>query len=337
MVLAVLLAICETSAPAPGQTADHSAKSASSVNSNAKGNQTPPGQSSSGAQAVKAKPQGDASQDKTSGDKPQAVVVRELPSVSVSKDWADWGYWGFGGLLVIVGAFQAWLIKRQADLMERQAGLMEEQIQDARTSSSDSAKIAAGTLAEIEKQAVLMERQTTVMEGQVKAVEDSAAASLASARAAQSSADSLMQVERAWLVFHLQTTARSPLVAEFTITNYGRTPAWITDLVYDYRKYHQPIDGPMEINAPHMLTWQNGSMIPPGTASKEFLTRLNGTMLLTDQEERKVIEGNLFLVFFAVVKYDDIFGEKRETHICQSFRSDYGWVMHGPTWANRRT
>jgi len=87
LICAVLLAVGEAAIPTPGQTTVYAATGASA-------------------------------------DKPQSITISKLPSVSVSKDWADWGYWGFGLLLVFVGFLQVRLMKRQANLMKAQTDLM---------------------------------------------------------------------------------------------------------------------------------------------------------------------------------------------------------------------
>ncbi len=58
----------------------------------------------------------------------QGVKITELPSVSITKDWADWGVWVFSGLLVVVGFLQVLLLFRTLRAIQRQAGIMENNI-----------------------------------------------------------------------------------------------------------------------------------------------------------------------------------------------------------------
>jgi len=74
-------------------------------------------------------------------DKQNEIAIMSLPEISVSSDykgwvkrWYDWGPWAFNFGLVIVGAFQIWLlwltwqqIKRQANISATQAAHMESQ------------------------------------------------------------------------------------------------------------------------------------------------------------------------------------------------------------------
>ena len=148
----MLLAVVQTPAPIPGQAADNPADSGGNIQKRGKSDK-PNGQSTASDT-----PQNGARPAKTDAENPgtenasNSVTIRKLPTVSVGKDWADWSYWGFGGILVIVGGLQVWLLR--------------------------------GTLKAVEIQGKHMERQTKALEDSVAIAKESAEAAKASAEAA---------------------------------------------------------------------------------------------------------------------------------------------------------
>lgn len=60
-------------------------------------------------------------------DAQHTVGISKLPSVSVTRDWADWGVWVFSLLLVVVGFLQVWLLRSTLGAMRQQADLMKQQ------------------------------------------------------------------------------------------------------------------------------------------------------------------------------------------------------------------
>jgi hypothetical protein len=179
LAFAVSLAVAQAPSPVPRQASNHSADSAAGVNRKADANQSPSDKALIPAQEVQPQQKRDASKSKATEDKQQSVAIRELPPVSVSKAWADWGYWGFGGLLVIVGFLQVWLIKRQADLMGRQAALMKEQNLEATQANADAKIFAHGNLNLLSAQTMAMARQVDLMAEQAKDAKEANASTLA--------------------------------------------------------------------------------------------------------------------------------------------------------------
>ena len=122
-------------------------------------------------------------------DKVRSVNVRELPPVSVSKDWADWTLWLASGILAIVGVLGIGL--------------------------------AYKTLRAIERQGLSMRRQTTHLRRSVVQARRAA-------RAAQVSADALINSERAWVLVQtasLVLEANGKYVIRPSIQNFGKTIA----------------------------------------------------------------------------------------------------------------
>ena len=72
------------------------------------------------AEAPAGNPEQNASNTPKPKDEEQAIRVRELPPVSVSRDWADWILWVFNGLLVAGGFWGIRLAYKTLKTVERQ-------------------------------------------------------------------------------------------------------------------------------------------------------------------------------------------------------------------------
>jgi len=137
-VLAVLLAIVQAAPRMHGKAANHTTDAASDSNSRTKTHKTVPEQPPAVIYPDESPKTKQSHQYVGAEDAQQSVRIRELPSVSVSKDWADWSVWLFSLTLVGVGIAQAWLlyrtwgqIQRQADTMERQSTVLEQSVKVA--------------------------------------------------------------------------------------------------------------------------------------------------------------------------------------------------------------
>jgi hypothetical protein len=69
----------------------------------------------------------DTDGEHTKDNAPRSVIVRELPTVSISKDWADRGVWWFSLCLVIVGAAQAFYVAKTLSAIKEQAKSLKQQ------------------------------------------------------------------------------------------------------------------------------------------------------------------------------------------------------------------
>ena len=108
--LAIVAVLMAAMSPIPGQAPKNPAGGSGTV-------QKQPKQGNANNQpAASTIPEGGTRPAQPYTEKPNAedagnsVTIRKLPTVSIGKDWADWSYWGFGGLLVIVGSLQVWLL-----------------------------------------------------------------------------------------------------------------------------------------------------------------------------------------------------------------------------------
>ena len=187
IILTVVVAFIQATAPIPRPAPNNPASGRQNAQSKTK---------SDSAQAAPTADTNAASQEQTktgtvsAENTQQSVAVRELPRVTVTKDWTDRAYWAFSGLLVIVGGLQALLlyytlgaIKHQADIMERQTRV-------------------------IRRQGLSMRRQTTILRNNVKA---------------------LIASERAWVDGEVVNDDKLLGVYRFAlkIRNLGKTPAQV--------------------------------------------------------------------------------------------------------------
>jgi hypothetical protein len=122
-VLTVLLAVTQTTAPIPRQASDNSTQAGSA---DQKQGQKPQTDSRLTPAAVPQSSEGPSQQwagEEHSSDKPNPITISKLPSVSISRDWADWAIWIFDGLLVAVGVAQVVLMSRTWKAISRQTNL----------------------------------------------------------------------------------------------------------------------------------------------------------------------------------------------------------------------
>jgi hypothetical protein len=121
IVLTVLLAVVRTLPPVPRQTTNSIDGTARSVKENSNDNQGPTAKPTTTLYPIAPKPDQNPSDAPSSKDTEQSIRVRELPSVSVHRDWADWVLWVFNGLLVIAGFLGIRVAYKTLKTLERQA------------------------------------------------------------------------------------------------------------------------------------------------------------------------------------------------------------------------
>jgi hypothetical protein len=105
VVLTVLLALMQASPPVPRQTPNADAGKGQAVQGHSDADKKTAEQGTPAVPAVSAPPNENANHGKSSEDAEKAVTIRELPPVSVTRDWMDVLALAFSGILLIVGIF----------------------------------------------------------------------------------------------------------------------------------------------------------------------------------------------------------------------------------------
>src|ERR1700733_901382 len=139
LALAVLLTIIQTAAPIPRKAADPGNRASQNVkNASTDDSQAPPQQPQTVAQPTTAKPDQNTDHSPAAENTQKPVVIRELPPVSVSKDWLDKLYIFLTGVLIVVGGFGVRAayktlgeIKAQREAMQGQLTAMQGQLTQA--------------------------------------------------------------------------------------------------------------------------------------------------------------------------------------------------------------
>jgi hypothetical protein len=129
--------------PIPGQTVKPAAQSADQGQSQGQDNQATASAAPSLVEKLKQPTPTDPHSGQVAGeDKEHSVKLTSLPSVTLTDKpkgfWdhvLDWGPWVSNFLLVVVGGFQVWLLKRTWKTIERQADLLERQTDAAARST----------------------------------------------------------------------------------------------------------------------------------------------------------------------------------------------------------
>jgi hypothetical protein len=139
VVLGAMLAFIQAPSAVSPKVPDSTTARSHRTTKNLKSDKVPPAQSPTSVGPSTANHQEQPCISQKSEDSQQAVRIRELPPVSILKDWADWGIWVFTGLLVGVGFLQWRVIRTQANLM----GVHAEHLQTLAVAASDNAKAAS--------------------------------------------------------------------------------------------------------------------------------------------------------------------------------------------------
>lgn len=224
VALAVLLIVMQTAPPVPRKTPGNSAQAPKNWKQQGNNDQSKiPHQPSS----VETNGSGESKTDgheqiQKNTDVP--VFISKLPTVSVTKDWADWGVWVFSLMLVIVGFLQVCLLWGTLNAIRRQADDMTRQVD-----------LAFGQLRAMHEQIAEMSVQTDVLERSVDVAKESAEAAKKSADAALLNAQVVINSERPWLFIKIEISAArydgaglvDNLGFSVSFHNYGKTPAEI--------------------------------------------------------------------------------------------------------------
>src|ERR1041385_1011185 len=127
LVLGVLLAVMQATPPVPRHTADKPNSSTQHIKDDASNGKAPAASPSPSPDVAASSPEQNAANNPKTPNAQQPITIRELPPVSVEKDWLDRTAWGFGLVLLIVGILGVWAAVSTLKAINEQAGHMEAQ------------------------------------------------------------------------------------------------------------------------------------------------------------------------------------------------------------------
>src|SRR5437667_10641716 len=136
IALAMLLTVMQAPSPVPRKAPNHPARASQTVKQHRQTDQKPAAQPSSGIETVSPNPYQQNGQSITAPNAQESIRVRELPAVSVAKDWMDETAWAFSFALLIVGSFGVRAAFRTLKAIEKQADPMVQQITVARDAAN---------------------------------------------------------------------------------------------------------------------------------------------------------------------------------------------------------
>ena len=175
-----------------------------------------------------------------------------------------------------------------------------------------------------------------------------------SADAAKENADSLVNIERAWLMLDRLdslTLVAMPLAGQPTISgavfeyrNFGRTPSWIVEsaarmIIVPSR---ETLTWPLDYGPTNLVNGSNGTPVPPDQPTNPTWQALEPPFP-TEAQIQSIQREESFAFLFAFIRYRDVFARTRETRFCvqwqvaSGFRTTSGWIYAGPKEANRNT
>jgi hypothetical protein len=126
LLFTMLLSVMQAAPPVPRQAPNSASGTGQGVTKNTSDNKAPTSPLPSVVNPVAANPDQNASNSPKAKNAPQSISIRDLPSVSVSRDWADWVLWVFNGLLVAAGFFGIRVAYKTLGIIERQTKATED-------------------------------------------------------------------------------------------------------------------------------------------------------------------------------------------------------------------
>lgn len=224
----------------------------------------------------------------------------------------------------VVNLFVAWAMWKEV----RKGGLDTHDLAVA-------AKAQAGKMSDVSNAADKIREAANNMVVQDQRIADNAKDSLnASNRQSKASLDATVdnfkREERAWVGFQGIADSRGftetePWKVTVVFFNSGRTPARNVQSSGMYTTSPIPISGPSEQNVKQLVFRPAQSIAPQGNYRQNFgadtpaeaytLSQKQGQQILVSQYSL-IKTKQLFLYYFGVLKYDDVFGNHRQTEYC---------------------
>lgn len=296
IALAVLLAVMQAGPPVPRKAADPGNRTAQHAKEQPDSNKTPTQQPSPLLKPISPEPDQTASHSPATDNAPKPIIVREVPPVSVSKDWLDKLYILFTGILIVVGSFGVRAAYKTLKAIETQASVMGEQRQ-----------VMLGQLRTMQEQISEMSAQSGILQESVNVARDAAEAS-------KSSVALTINKERARIrVVKPETVSlgtNGPVYVEFKLLFYGTTPAYevnsaVSLTTSDSRDSFTVPSQPRLYELPTVVSLSD---IKP--SYRAFLMK---PLIVDEGTLDSITKLELFLHFSGIIKYDDFSGETQET------------------------
>ena len=327
VLIGVLLAVCQTPIPLPGQTTDTNTPAPKKGKQQTAAAQEP----ATSIPAVTSSPSvsGSSSQNTTNQHKsqgnPNTVAISDFPSVSVNRDWFDYALVVFNLGLVLIGFFGVRAAIRTLRAIEKQAGLMETQIEDARKSNADNSEGVKASIAEAVRSASAMEEVAGSMAVNADSVKESVRinreiadvqklATTLQSRAYLSAFFNAAKFQDANHVFEVQAALR----------NHGNTPAYDVTFRAVAQIVPAPLPEDFGFPLPDETAGTSVSLMAPG-ATKLIMRSVSGKV--PDDQVAAIKRGDppRCLAIWGIVKYRDAFEEAR--HLKFAFTIAWiGWV-----------
>jgi hypothetical protein len=221
------------------------------------------------------------------------LTVREIPAVTVRKDWVDWGVWVFSALLVVVGFLQWSVLKTQANLLEEHA----EHLENLAISARDNAKAARDNA-----QAIINSERAWII---VSPLDDCPAIGFI-----PEPGDEVGPPGR---------EARNVFSA--SVKNSGNTPARIIELRVKYKQVSRLVDIPKKPDYEPRLPSDDEVLLVKDDSISAFAF-LEPNIILSKGEMERVVRQESFLYAYGIAIYEDSFRQRHETR--------FGYIYHMP-------
>lgn len=234
--------------------------------------------------------------------------------------------------IAILGFFQYRVMHLQRLAMEQQSQSMKSALIETKQSSdaaTTSAQAATETLEAVRE-------QTATAKDAAKAAADNAAA-------AKITAETLINTERAWMLFtefFVVPGSSYPKRINFSFQNCGRTPAWVTELRWQFTKSKSVLRVPINYDVDvftRAFPTLHDRVISSNKVMVQQVAELDRGNAITEDEEREIVAGDLLIHFFGILRYRDIFDKTRSSTFCLTWNYNRSgrWDFSGPPEANR--
>jgi hypothetical protein len=252
----------------------------------------------------------------------------EKASEQEAKPFLTRGEWVMAILTAIyvgITGFYAWVSHRTLQAIEDQSGFAKEQAEANQQQFGEQLKVMTGQLQAMKDAAGEAHRQVDALYSVSSASRESANAAKAAAIAAQTSADAIVNSERALVeVVVVRNTDVARDKFEFKALNHGRTPAKITRHFFRFAFPQSPCEHDYPI--PERLydssktdgMIHHSKLLVKNHAPWNFET-FHLLLKFGDDTMRKVRVGEVGLLGYGAVFYEDMSSQSHATYFCYWF------------------